>query len=588
MKVFLNTQRVIAVLAIALSSLSLNAKEQRVFVKMKNSGILNSLAQTQVMALRNKTTSLSSLEYLKQKQLQLVFPQVHLQLEDNLRNLNAMVAIVNSEADIESLRHNPNVDYVDVEVFHPAPKPSRGFLFSPLAEGVKLAEKSQTPWGILAVKAIEAWKLGGMGEKSRVLVLDTGIDKNHPSLKQNFEEGRNFVSEDEVENPSNTGDYVDLVGHGTHVSGTIAGVMDPSGFSGVAPKAKILMGRVCSPKGCSNIAIAQGLNWGIEKKVDVISMSLGGPWSTPSERDAIAKAYEAGITMVAATGNDGTSHVSFPAALREVIAVGAVDSNGQRAPFSQYGPSLAIMAPGVAVVSSVPVGTGRVSKVQMNINGSGLTEVQSTAFQGARSINTPLENELVYAGLGRPEDFAKVDVAGKFALVQRGEIEFGKKAMNAINARAAGIIIFNNSPGSVNGTLTQDGSIMPIPAFGIEQTTGEIAQKALAAGQVVRGRVAVEVTNYAPFDGTSMATTHIAGVVALMKNTNKGLSPAQVKDILQKTAMKVELNPSNQYGAGIVNAESAVKESLVTPAELLEEVAPGNNLTFVPDTQRVQ
>ena len=159
-----------------------------------------------------------------------------------------------------------------------------------------------------------------------------------------FRSGQDFTG------ASTGADFTDHVGHGTHCSGTIAGVMDSNGFTGVAPKAKILMGRVCSEEGCSSVAIAQGINWGITQKVDVISMSLGGAWSTPGERDAIAKADKAGLTVVAATGNDGTNKVSYPAALPTVIAVGAIDRNLNKADFSQYGPEVAVTEIGRAHV----------------------------------------------------------------------------------------------------------------------------------------------------------------------------------------------------------------------------------------------
>lgn len=554
MKVTVSTLKTAMVLALALGSMDGYAKEQRVLVKIRNQAIFNSLVQASPQSGKNSASAVA----VNQKRIEAVFPNVRMQYENSLSTMNAMIAKVNSEADLEKLRQNPYVGYVDVEVFHPAPRPVRGAIYTPLAEGVELAQQSRTPWGIKTVKAMEAWKIGDMGQKSRVLVLDTGIDKNHPSIKENFETGRNFAGELTI----NAEDYADTQGHGTHVSGTIAGAMDSTGFAGVAPKAKLLMGRVCAEKGCSNIAIAQGINWGIEKKVDVISMSLGGPFATPSERDAIEKAYKAGITLVAATGNDGTPQVSYPAALSEVIAVGATDIEGQRGPFSQYGPELAIMAPGVDVISSVPMGTGRASKVQLSLDGR-MADVASTAFVGSRAITQAMENQLVYAGLGKEEDFAQANVQGKFALIKRGEIRFSEKAQNAINHGAAGVIIFNNVDGTVRGGLNEDGSEMPVPVFGIDKAAGEAAVQALQQGKTVNGRVAIEITDYASFDGTSMAAPHVSGVVALMKSVNQSLTPNQVKQILQKTATKVEA-ANNEYGAGIVNAEAAVKASLST------------------------
>nr|CAD21926.1 serine protease [Bdellovibrio bacteriovorus] len=475
------------------------------------------------------------------------------QLEDSLANLNSLVVNTDNDAQIEKLKANPAVAYVEKEIFHDAPAPVKGFLGQSRQSQPKLGQK--TPWGIHAVKATQAWNKSGRGAGARVLVLDTGIDEAHPSLAANFEKGKDFTGD------SNGSDFSDKVGHGTHVAGTIAGVLDNTGFTGVAPKAKVLAGRVCSEQGCSNVAIAQGINWGIQEKVDVISMSLGGAWSTPAERTAVAAADKAGITVVAASGNNGSNRVSYPAALSTVIAVGAVDVNLNKADFSQYGPELAVVAPGVAVVSSVPQGTGRESAVSVS-NGQKTVKVASSTFQGAREILTPETNVLVHANLGKPEDFAKVDVKGKYALISRGEITFGDKVKNAIKAGAAGVVVYNNAPGLIQGALTDDGSVLPVGVFMIEQTVGLEMVRVINSGKVATATLHTMATDYAPFDGTSMATPHVSGVVALMKAANKALTGAQVKEILKRTATPLSPNSANELGAGIVNAEAAVQAAI--------------------------
>jgi len=478
------------------------------------------------------------------------------QVEDSLENLNTLIINTKTDSEIEKLKSNPSVAYVEKEVFHEAPRPVKGFLAAARSsQQTKLGQK--TPWGIHAVKAPQAWAAAKKGDGARVLVLDTGIDANHPSLKANFEQGQDFTGN------SSGDDFTDTVGHGTHVAGTIAGVLDKSGFTGVAPKAKILAGRVCAENGCSNVAIAQGINWGITQKVDVISMSLGGMWSTPAERDAVQKADKAGITVVAASGNNGSNRVSYPAALPTVIAVGAIDNTLKKADFSQYGPELAVVAPGVAVVSSVPQGTGREASVEISF-GTKSGKVNASTFQGAKELLTPETNVLVPAGLGKVEDFAKIDVKGKYALIARGEIKFSEKVANAIKAGATGAVIYNNAPGLIQGALTEDGSVLPIAVFMIEQTVGQEIEKQIAAGQTVKATLQTMATDYAAFDGTSMATPHVSGVVALMKAANKTLTGAQVKAILKQTAQPLGPNTNNEYGSGLVNAEAAVNAALQT------------------------
>ncbi|MFZ4402600.1 MAG: S8 family serine peptidase [Pseudobdellovibrionaceae bacterium] len=506
-------------------------------------------------------------------------------VENSLEHLNALVINVNDPAELEKLKNNSDVLMIEKEIFHAPPRPARGILDMttsyqtkarrgrpPVAGRVdesRFTPGDRTPWGILAVKAPEAWSEGAKGQGVRVLVLDTGIDRDHPAVKNNFEKGKDFVGDN-----ISPYEYADQVGHGTHCAGTIAAALDKSGFAGVAPEAKLLAGRVCSEEGCSNISVARGIEWGISEKVDVISMSLGGAFSTPSERAAIRKAISAGVTVVAASGNDGTNRVGFPAALPNVIAVGAIDKNLNKASFSQYGPELAVVGPGVEVVSTVPQGSGRESDVEIFMDGKS-QKVKSAFFLGGKEATTPLTNELVYAGLGKAEDFTNINVAGKFALISRGEIKFIEKVENAIKAKAAGVIFFNNAPGLIKGALTQDGSTLPVPVALIEQEIGLKIKASLDAGSVAKASVVTVTSDYAAFDGTSMATPHVAGVVALLKSANKALSPDQVKQILQETATALGPNTKNEFGAGVVNAESAVAKAKSMNGNLKTSLAAG-------------
>lgn len=481
-------------------------------------------------------------------------------LESQLNQIHGLVITSPSSDDLTQLKGHPAVEFVDREIFHKDPSPVVGTLFQPgtVPQARRMSDSGQgTPWGIRAVRAPEAWKASQAGLGARVLVLDTGIDKDHPSLAANFEAGQDFVN-DQLQRPY---PYFDLGGHGTHVAGTIAATLDNSGFTGVAPQAKVLMGRVCS-KGCSNIAIASGINWGVQQKVDVISMSLGGAFSTPSERRAIQTALNTGIVVIAASGNSGESKVSYPAALPGVIAVGATDINNQKASFSQFGPELAIVAPGVDVVSSVPQGTGLDPEVRIAVGGQNFQLVKSTTFQGSFAPVRPMINELVPAALGRSEDFQRVDVRGRFALVQRGEIKFTDKAINALKAGAAGLVVYNNAPGLIRGALTDDDSVLKIPVFMVEQQVGDALVKMINQGKTARASLVVVQTNYSSFDGTSMATPHVAGVVALMKAANRALTPVQVKQIIMGTAMPLQPNGNNELGAGLINAQKAVEAAV--------------------------
>ena len=546
------------VMAVLIGSLSQAAQSNRYMIALKQP--TSAMMAPQRVQLQTEAQKL--LQHLQSSEFKG-------QLESKLDRLNSVVVRIDDSTELASLRANPAVEFVDHEVFHPAPKPVLGMVdpssYTPFS--TRTLAGPGTPWGIKAVKAMEAWAGSNSGKGARVMVLDTGIDKDHPAVSAAFEKAQNFAD-------ASTGsyDFFDDVGHGTHVSGTIAASLASNGFTGVAPQAKLLMGRVCSKDGCSNISVAEGINWGVQEKVDVISMSLGGGFASPSERKAVTAALQAGITIVAASGNSGDANVSYPAALPGIIAVGAVDINSQKASFSQYGPELAVVAPGVDVISSVPRGTGRDSEVQLSVGGQAFQIVPSVTFAGSQAPLTATVGELVEAGLGKDTDFAGKDVKGKFALVQRGEIMFAQKAQNAIAAGATGLVVYNNDVGLIHGAITQDGSTLAIPVFMIEQSVAQNVIAALKNGQTAQASLLVKQTDYASFDGTSMATPHVSGVVALVKAANKSLTPAQVKQILQATATPLQPNSNNELGAGLVNAEKAVQQAAQTNAQAVQDL----------------
>lgn len=202
-------------------------------------------------------------------------------------------------------------------------------------------------WGVNLVQAPQVWSMT-KGEGIKVAVLDTGIDATHPDLAPNFKKGRNFTT-------SNPDDYLDRQGHGTHCAGIIAGCDNMVGIVGVAPLAELYVAKVLGDQGNGGIsAIVKGIDWAIEEKVDVISMSLGCSKDPgPALHDAIKRARAAGIVIVAASGNENT-HVGWPAVYEEVISVGAVDQTFGRADFSNFGQELDVTAPGVDILSTYP------------------------------------------------------------------------------------------------------------------------------------------------------------------------------------------------------------------------------------------
>lgn len=204
-------------------------------------------------------------------------------------------------------------------------------------------------WGLYALSVPQAWsKTRGRGVK--VAVLDTGIDVHHPDLAPNLKGGVNFTS-------GNPSDIQDRQGHGTHVAGIIAACDNGIGVVGVAPEAELYAVKVLNDDGSGNFtALMRGLRWCVDHGIDIACMSLGTHVLPPSYLyDIVKYAYQRNLIMVVAAGNENRS-VCYPAAYDEVIAVGAIAPNQARAPFSNYGRELDVVAPGVNILFTYPVG----------------------------------------------------------------------------------------------------------------------------------------------------------------------------------------------------------------------------------------
>ncbi|MBI4345496.1 MAG: S8 family peptidase [Elusimicrobia bacterium] len=205
----------------------------------------------------------------------------------------------------------------------------------------------ETPWGIRRVNAPGAWSKT-QGEGVRVAVIDTGIYAKHPDLAGNYAGGYNAIDSDKEPNDDN--------GHGTHVAGTIAAIKDDKGVVGVAPKAKLFAVKVLDAKGGGSlVSIVKGLIWCGRNNIQVANMSLGAPIGTFFMHWAVMYANMKGVAIVAAAGNSG-GKVSYPGGYPEVIAVSAADAYNKIAPWSSRGKQVAVIAPGVDVLSLAPGG----------------------------------------------------------------------------------------------------------------------------------------------------------------------------------------------------------------------------------------
>lgn len=212
-----------------------------------------------------------------------------------------------------------------------------------------LSENNTVDWGLDKLGVELAWT-NTQGEGIKVAVLDTGMALQHPDLKDAIVLSVDLTTD---RNP------MDLNGHGSHVSGTVGSRNTHGYIIGVAPKCQLYSGKVLNAAGSGDFEwITQGVRWAISQKVDIINMSLGCDVPYQRLHDAIIDATNAGIIVIAASGNEGSVQnkdtMGYPARYPEVIAVGAVDQNMNRSWFSSEGPELCIMAPGSQIYSCWP------------------------------------------------------------------------------------------------------------------------------------------------------------------------------------------------------------------------------------------
>ncbi len=218
------------------------------------------------------------------------------------------------------------------------PKPKRPY------RPPKLPEK--LPWGIQRIYADLVWEVT-TGSMAKVAILDTGIDLDHPDLWRNIKGGINTLRPRKSANDDN--------GHGTHLAGTIAAIDNNFGVIGVGPEIYLYAVKVLDKKGEGWLSdLIDALDWCIDNKIQVINMSFGSLEGNQSFHDAIIRAHQAGITMVAAAGNNGEDSglIEYPAFYPETIAVSAVDEYDDFASFSSYGPQIDLTAPGVNILST--------------------------------------------------------------------------------------------------------------------------------------------------------------------------------------------------------------------------------------------
>jgi minor extracellular serine protease Vpr len=477
-----------------------------------------------------------------------------------------------------------------------------------------------------------AKELGIDGEGIRVGIIDSGIDYTHsmfmgtgdPEVYKQIDPdeetehfpnekvvggydfvGSNYspgaaVAEQRIPRPDKN--PIDLGGHGTHVAATVAGIGDGvNTYDGVAPKAKLFALKVFGGGSTSDSVVIAAMEFAADPngdldpsdRLDVINLSLGGDYGKPyiMYSEAVKNLTNGGIVMVAAAGNAGPNAyiVGSPSTADQAISVGAsIDGMEKNWKFKTLE---FLLSDGIK--SYVEIVEGNISKPVAEANDTYGKLV--SIGEAATDLN----------------DEQKASLKGNVALIDRGTVNFIDKLKRAFDAGATGAIVANNKPGS-SFAMGGEGKV-EIPAIMVTQAFGDRLKESMKTGDVfanfgsevkiekpelvdtitdfssqgprsLDSKIKPEIT--APgfqiisaamaggnkgvaMNGTSMASPHMAGVMALMKQRYQKLSVLELKNLALNTAKitkdsKGNVYPITQQGSGRVQIFEALTSPLLT------------------------
>ncbi|TDL71018.1 hypothetical protein E2R56_18470 [Rhodococcus qingshengii] len=469
---------------------------------------------------------------------------------------------------------------------------------------------------------------GITGEGIKVAVIDTGVDYNHPDLKDAYKGGYDFVNNDsdpmeathEEWKKSGTPEFsangsAYYTDHGTHVSGTIVSQAKNNSevsVKGIAPDADLYVYRVLGPYGSGTSAnIIAAIDQAVIAGMDVMNLSLGATLNDPyfPTSTAINYAVLSGVTAVVAAGNSGPGFYSLgsPGTAAMALTVGASD----------------ISMPLTTMKGNPASGTS----IEL--------ETMARSFSDDLSTFKGKSFEMVDVGLGGEADYTNKDVTGKIALVERGTHALADKIKFAKAHGARAVLLYNNVEGHIGAFLGEAQDF--IPTFSVTQQDGQALKAQVAAGkntftftdvtvtktegdmladfssrgsalktfdikpEVVAPGVSIlstepaYITNpatptdytsaYARKNGTSMATPHVAGISALMLQANPNLQPGDIKTLLMNTAepLNGDYLPLEQ-GAGRVDPFEAVHPGMEVQVQDETLIPYGEEMVTIEET----
>ncbi|MEC0250315.1 S8 family peptidase [Bacillus halotolerans] len=260
------------------------------------------------------------------------------EVEQQYQHLPAVAVTADPET-VKEFKQDPDILYVENNVTFTAADNTDLKVLSENADTSGNFEQ----WNLEPIQVKQAWKEGLTGKNVKIAVIDSGISP-HDDLS--ISGGYSAVSY--------TSSYKDDNGHGTHVAGIIGAKHNGYGIDGIAPEAQIYAVKALDQNGSGDLqGLLKGIDWSIANGMDIVNMSLGTSSDSQILHDAMDKAYEKGVLLVAASGNEGNGKpVNYPAAYSSVVAVSATDQHNQLASFSTTGNQVEFSAPGTDITST--------------------------------------------------------------------------------------------------------------------------------------------------------------------------------------------------------------------------------------------